>query len=105
MTIETTIWDSASYLRSKEDIEAYLEAVFEDGDPALITHAIGQIARAEGMAQVAKGAGLSRESLYRALSKDGNPEFLTVLKVLKALGLRMTVEPVPEHEERQEESA
>jgi probable addiction module antidote protein len=65
--------------------------VFEDGDPALITHALGVVARAKGMSQIAQGAGLGRESLYKALSPNGNPEFATVLKVLRALGLKLKV--------------
>ena len=76
---------------TKKDIAAYLEAVFEDGDPALIAHALGVIARAEGMSEVAKQTGLTRASLYKALSADGHPEFVTVLKVVQALGLKMTV--------------
>jgi probable addiction module antidote protein len=84
-------YDSADYLRTPEDIAAYLEAAFEDGDPAVITHALGVVARAEGMAEVARRAGLTRASLYKALSEDGHPEFETVLKVLKALGLKMRV--------------
>ena len=93
MPLETTKWDTTKYLKSKEDIAAYLEAVFEDGDPALVAHALGEIARAEGMTQVAKAAGLSRESLYKALSAAGNPELSTVLKVMKALGLTLSVRP------------
>jgi probable addiction module antidote protein len=84
-------WDSADYLKTEEDVANYLEAVFEDGDPALIAHALGVIARARGMARVAKKAGLGRESLYKALSLDGNPELATVLKVIKALGLKLKV--------------
>src|SRR5260370_20197251 len=84
---KTISWDSAAYLKTDEDIANYLEAVFEDGDPALIAHALGVIARAKGMAQIAKAAGLGRESLYKALSPEGNPEFATVLKVVQALGL------------------
>ena len=91
MTIELKKWDSADHLKTKEDIAAYLEAVFEDGDPLLITHALGVVARAEGMTEVAKQTGLTRASLYKALSGDGNPEFSTVLKVVHALGLKMTV--------------
>jgi probable addiction module antidote protein len=89
--IKTIPWDSAAYLTSDEDIANYLEAVFEDGDPALITHALGVVARAKGMSQIAQAAGLGRESLYKALSPDGNPEFATVLKVIRALGLRLKV--------------
>lgn len=70
---------------------AYLDAALEDGDPALIVAALGDIARAKGMTQVAREAGLGRESLYKALSLSGNPEFASVLKVLKALGLRFQV--------------
>jgi probable addiction module antidote protein len=88
---KTVPWDSAEYLKTDEDIAQYLEAVFEDGDPALITHALGVIARAKGMSQIAQAAGLGRESLYKALSPDGNPEFATVLKVMRALGLKLKV--------------
>ncbi len=88
---KTIPWDSAAYLQTDEDIANYLEAVFEDGDPALITQALGVVARAKGMSQIAQAAGLGRESLYKALSPDGNPEFATVLKVMRALGLRLKV--------------
>jgi probable addiction module antidote protein len=91
MATETTRYDGADYLKTPEDIAAYLEAAFEDGDPAVITHALGVIARAEGMTEVARRAGLTRASLYKALSEDGHPEFATVLKVLRALGLKMSV--------------
>jgi probable addiction module antidote protein len=84
-------WDTAEHLKTREDVVAYLEAVFEDGDPALITHALGVIARAEGMSEVARQTGLTRASLYKALSADGHPEFATVMKVIRALGLRLTV--------------
>lgn len=67
----------------------YLEACFEDGDPALVTAALGDIARARGMSQVARDAGLSRESLYKSLSGEGNSEFATVMKVIKALGIEL----------------
>jgi probable addiction module antidote protein len=88
---KTIPWDSAAHLKSDEDIANYLEAVFENGDPALIAHALGVVARAKGMSQIAKAAGLGRESLYKALSPDGNPEFATVLKVMRALGLKLKV--------------
>lgn len=81
----------AAYLKNDGDIADYLEAVFEDGDPALVTHALGVIARAKGMARIARATGLGRESLYKALSPDGNPEFATVLKVMRALGLTLKV--------------
>ena len=86
---KTKPWDAAEHLETKEDIVLYLEAVFEDGDPALIAAALGDAARAKGMAKVAAEAGLGRESLYKALSPKGNPEFATVLKVIRALGLRL----------------
>jgi probable addiction module antidote protein len=89
--IKTITWDSAAYLKTDEDIAHYLEAVFEDGDPSLVAAALGDVARAKGMAQIAKAAGLGRESLYKALSPEGNPEFATVLKVMRALGLKLKV--------------
>lgn len=91
MALKTTRYDTADYLKTKDDIAAYLDAVFEDGDEALIAHALGAVARAEGMGEVAKATGLSRPSLYKALSETGKPEFSTVLKVVHALGLRLTV--------------
>jgi probable addiction module antidote protein len=91
LKIKTIPWDSAAYLKSDKDIAHYLEAVFEDSDPTLIAAALGDIARAKGMARIARAAGLGRESLYKALSTDGNPEFATVLKVMRALGLRLKV--------------
>ena len=93
MALKTTRYDTADYLDSPEAIAAYVDAVFEDGDPALLTHALGVVARARGMTQVARDSGLSRESLYRALDSNGNPEFATVVRVLRALGLRLTAVP------------
>ena len=84
-------WDASEHLDSEEMIFAYVNAAMEEGDPALFAAALGDIARARGMTEIARKAGMSRESLYRALSSDGNPEFATVMKVMKALGLRMTV--------------
>ncbi len=89
--IDTQPWDAADYLEEEEDIVAYLEAAFEDGDPQLIAAALGDIARSRGMTKVASKAGLGRESLYKALSPDGNPALATVLKVMQALGLRLRV--------------
>lgn len=85
----TRPWDAAEHLQSEADMVAYLEAAFEDGDPSLIAAALGDIARARGMTQVARDAGLGRESLYKALSAEGHPEFATIMKVLGALGLRL----------------
>jgi len=87
--VKTKRWDPAEHLESEEDMAAYLEAALEDGDPALIAAALGDIARAQGMSAIARKTGLGRESLYKALSPDGNPEFSTVLKVVRALGLRL----------------
>ena len=89
--LKTHPWDSAAYLKTGEDIANYLEAVFEDGDPALVAAALGDIARSKGMTKIARAAGVGRESLYKALSPDGNPELATVLKVLRALGLKLKV--------------
>ncbi len=86
---KTRLWDSAEHLETEEDMAAYLEAALEDGDPALVAAALGDIARAKGMTQIARETGLGRESLYKALSAEGNPEFATVLKVLRSLGLRL----------------
>ena len=88
---KTIPWDSVDYLKTDQDIAHYLDAVFDDGDPALIAAALGDVARAKGMSQVAQDAGLGRESLYKALSPEGNPEFGTVLKVIHALGLKLKV--------------
>ena len=84
-------YDTADYLKTEEDISAYLEAVMDEAgdDAALIAQALGAVARARGMVQLAKDTGLTREGLYKALSADGNPSFGTVLKVMKALGLRL----------------
>ncbi len=91
--IKTTPWESAEYLKTKEDMALYLEAMIEEsyGDPASIAVALGNIARAKGMSDIARKTGLARESLYRALSPEGNPEFATVLKVAKALGLKLHI--------------
>ncbi|OQX08023.1 MAG: putative addiction module antidote protein [Desulfobulbaceae bacterium A2] len=84
-------WDSADYLNTEEDIALYFEACLEEdpGDGSLIRAALGSISRARGMTSLAKETGLSREGLYRALSADGNPEFSTVMKVIRALGLKL----------------
>jgi probable addiction module antidote protein len=96
MAISTTRWDSAEHLKTEEDIQLYLEACLSEAgdDPALIIHAFGVIARAKNMSQLARDTGLSREGLYKALSVDGNPTFATVAKVVKALGFKLTVEPL-----------
>ena len=84
-------FDAADYLSTFEDVAAYLEAVIDEGDddPALIAQALGAIARSGNVSELARRAGMSREGLYKALSADGNPSFATVLKVSRALGLRL----------------
>jgi probable addiction module antidote protein len=89
MSVKTTPFDAADYLRSDEACAEYITAAFETNDPAAVARAIGVVARARGMAEVARNAGLGRESLYRALSPKGNPELETLLKVIKALGLEL----------------
>lgn len=91
MAIKTRLYDVVNYLRDEEDMAGYLEAAMEDGHPAVIAGAIGDIARAIGMTDVARRAGIGRESLYKALSANGNPEFATIMKVIGALGLQLTV--------------
>ena len=90
---QTRPWDVVEHLETEEDMAAYLEAALDDGDTRLIAASLGDIARAKGMAQVARDSGLGRESLYKALSSEGNPEFATVLKVVRALGLHLRVAP------------
>lgn len=97
---KTRPWDVVEHLETTEDMAAYLEAALEDGDPRLVAAALGDIARARGMAQIARESGLGRESLYKALSPEGNPEFATVLKVVRALGLRLHAVPTTSEAER-----
>ena len=93
--VKTLPWRSEDYLENIEDIAAYLEAVFEDGDAELITHALGVVARSKGMTELSRRAGLGRQNLYKALSPEGRPEFSTVLKVVRALGLKLSVTAEP----------
>ncbi len=92
---KTTRYDVAEHLRTPEEMAAYLEACMEEaqGDTEFIARALGNITRAKGMSQVARDAGLSRESLYKALSGERNPSFDTILKVTSALGIRLHAEP------------
>jgi probable addiction module antidote protein len=92
----TSPWDPAEHLNTEEGMAACLEAALEEGDSALVAAALGDIARAKGMSRVAREAGLGRESLYKALSSDGNPEFATILKVVAALGLQLHAAPASE---------
>ena len=93
----TTRYDVAEHLRTQEEMAAYLEACLEEanGDASFIAKALGDIARAKGMSQVARDAGLSRESLYKALSGERSPSFDTILKVIGALGLKLHAQTAP----------
>jgi probable addiction module antidote protein len=88
--VTTRPFDEAKYLNTPQAISVYLEDIFETEDPELIAHALGVVSRAKGMTEVARKTGLSRESLYKALSAEGNPEFATILKVMRALDLKIT---------------
>lgn len=90
MAVKTKRFDPTDYLTTDEALAEYINAALETGDPAFIADSLGIVARAKGMAKVARQAGLGRESLYKALCAGGNPEFATVLKVMEALGLRLT---------------
>jgi probable addiction module antidote protein len=96
MALKTLPYDSAEYLDNDQAIAEYLEEAMkiamEDSDPGFLTQALGTVARARGMSQIAIDAGLSRESLYKALRAEGNPEFGTVFKVLQALGLKLSIQ-------------
>jgi probable addiction module antidote protein len=93
---ETRPYDPASYLKTEDDCALYLQAAIDesDGDSSIIVTALGDIARARGMMQLARETGLTREGLYKALSPEGNPSFSTILKVCKALGLKLHAEPL-----------
>jgi probable addiction module antidote protein len=90
---KVTAWDPTEFLGDEKKMALYLEAALEENDPALIAAALGDIAKAKGMTEIAKETGLGRESLYKALSTDGNPSFATILKVLEALGLQLSAAP------------
>lgn len=89
-------YDTADYLKTEEDIALYMEAVMEEGgdDANFIAHALGDVARARNMSQLARDVGMTREGLYKALSSEGNPSFATIMKVAKALGLKLGFQPV-----------
>ena len=97
--MKTRPFDPAEYLDSDEAIAAYMTEALETGDPAFVADALGVVARARGMGEVARRAGLSRESLYRALSSNGSPELGTVLRVVRALGLELSASPAHQEEE------
>ena len=95
--LETTPWDTAEYLTTDEDISAYLDAVFEEGDAELISLALGNIARAKGMSEISRLTEPDRISLHTAPSSHEHIEFDTILKIMKALGLRLTTAPINAH--------
>ena len=86
-------FDAADYLDSPEAIAAYLSVVLEEDDPKALIRALGTVARSEGMTEVSRRTGLNRESLYKALGEHGNPSYVTVWKIMRALGVRMTSVP------------
>ena len=94
MTIKTKTFDAAKYLDNDETIAEYLNLALEDSNPEMLLLAIGNIARARGMAQVAQDSGLGRESLYKALSDGAKPRYDTVLRVMRALGIKLHAEPI-----------
>ncbi|MGC3984182.1 MAG: putative addiction module antidote protein [Pseudorhodoferax sp.] len=93
-TIKTRPFDAAHYLRDEADMAAYLQAAIDDGDPVLLAAALGDVAKARGMSQLARDTGLSRESLYKSLSGERAPSSDTLFKVLHALGLKITLSPI-----------
>ncbi len=93
MTETPTPFDAADYLKSDEDIAAYLDASAEQGDPATMARALGTAARARNVSQLARDTGLTREGIYKALSPDGNPAFSTVVKVARAMGFDVAFRP------------
>jgi len=98
-TLKLRRWDSAAHLKTNEDMALYLEACLQEAgdDAAFIAKALGNIARAKGMSQISLDTGLGRESLYKALSGEGNPSFATILKVTSALGIQLHAKPVNHH--------
>lgn len=99
--VKTTRFDVAEYLETPERQAEYISAALETGDAAFVRDAVGIVARARGMADIARAAGLNRESLYKALGETGNPEFGTMLGVLRALGLQLAAQPVKGKTSRQ----
>lgn len=94
MSVATFPFDAAEYLDDEASQADYLSDAFGTGDPAAMTYALGVVARARGMTQIARQAGVQREHLYRALSSDGHPEMATIVKVVQALGMRLDIVPV-----------
>ena len=94
--LKTQPFDPAAYLDDPESLAAYMSEALATEDPAFIADALGVVARARGMSEIARESGLSRESLYRALSPEGNPEFNTILRVIRSMGLRLSTTPIEE---------
>lgn len=94
MAVKTSDWDASEYLETEADLSEYLTAIMEEGNPALLQAALGDVAKARGMSEIARSAHVGRESLYKSLSADGNPSFQTIAKVLTALGIKMTFSPM-----------
>ncbi|HBO2557474.1 TPA: putative addiction module antidote protein [Pseudomonas aeruginosa] len=93
MEVKFSRYDTSDYLKTEDDVTAYLDAVMEDGDPSLIAAALGDLARTRNLSQLARDVKMSRQGLEKALSGDGDPSFATVVKVTQALGLRLTFKP------------
>ncbi|MBK5538490.1 putative addiction module antidote protein [Pseudomonas sp. TH05] len=93
--IKLSKWDVVDHLKTEQDMALYLEACLEENDPVLLAAALGDIARARGMSQLARDTGLTREGLYKALSVEGNPSLATVMKVMAALGIKLHAEVAP----------
>ncbi len=94
MTVKTTAFDPAKYLDDEQAIADYLTDMLEEGSAGLLAAALGDIARARGMAQIAQDAGMGREALYKALRADAQPRFETIARVCKALGIKLTAQPI-----------
>jgi probable addiction module antidote protein len=94
MPVTTKRWDAVDRLKSPKAIKAYVESAFEDGDPALIAAVLGDVARAKGMTELAEKSGVSRETLYKAFSEDGNPTLETLTAVMHSLGLKLSVKAI-----------
>ena len=105
MKVKTRRFDAADYLGSEQRQAAYIAMALETGDAAFVRDALGIVVRARGMAQIAKGAGLNRESLYKALGDAGNPEFSTVMRIVRALGLTLSARPQPKRAARKRGAA
>lgn len=93
MTVKTTKWDPAEHLETPEDVAMYLSVALEENDPALLSAALGDIARSKGMAALSKETGLTKQGLYKALSENGDPRLSTLMKVTKSLGFQLSIKP------------